>query len=214
MRPPEDWKRARVTLAIAALTALAWILAEGAGRQGQVQVWAGFNAYRFGADTFGPGAPVWLTPLTCTLVHAGFAHLAMNLVILLFCGRPVENVLGPAALAILYVVGAYAAAGAQYLVDPASTVPMVGASGAISAVLGGYAMLFGRNKIRVANPTAALWLNALWLCAGWIGLQLLIGLYSRGAEGSLDIAIAAHIGGFLAGIALARPLLLFRYRKA
>jgi membrane associated rhomboid family serine protease len=212
MRPPESWQRARVTLAIAALTFLAWFLTEGAGRQGEAATWAGFNAYRFGFDGFAPGAPLWLTPLTATLVHGGFLHLAFNLLMLLFCGRTVENVLGPAALLILYVGGAYAAAGAQYLADPSSTIPMVGASGAISAVLGAYAILFGRNKIRIANPTIARWLNALWLCAAWIGINILLWIM-MGYSG-VDVAIAAHVGGFVLGLALARPLLMLRYRNA
>ena len=89
---------------------------------------------------------------------------------------------------------------------------MVGASGAISAVLGAYAMMFGRNRVKVANPALALWLNALWLAAAWVGLQLVIG-FTFETAGS-RIAIAAHIGGFLAGLLLAKPLLLLRYRGA
>jgi membrane associated rhomboid family serine protease len=121
-------------------------------------------------------------------------------------------VIGPAGLAFLYVAGAYVAAAAHYAVDPADLTPMVGASGAISAVLGAYAILFGRNKVRIANPTLALWLNALWLMAAWVALQLVVG-FGFGAEG-VNIAIAAHIGGFLLGVMLANPLLLLRYRKA
>jgi membrane associated rhomboid family serine protease len=136
----------------------------------------------------------------------------MNLAILVFCGRAVEGVLGPVALVLLYILGAYFAAAGHYAMDPRSLSPMVGASGAISAVLGAYAMLFGRNKVKVRNATLALWLNALWLIAGWIGLQLLIGIITSRTD--INIAIGAHIGGFLAGIALARPLLLFRYRRA
>ena len=75
--------------------------------------------------------PVWLQPLTATLVHAASSTSSSTWSSSPFAGGPVENVLGPAGLAILYVLGAYAAAGAQYLVDPA-TVPMIGASGAIS----------------------------------------------------------------------------------
>jgi membrane associated rhomboid family serine protease len=91
-------------------------------------------------------------------------------------------------------------------------VPMIGGSGAISAVLGAYAMLFGRNRVRITNPTLAVVVNALWLAAAWIGLQLLIGMtFSTFAA---RIAIAAHIGGFLLGLLLAKPLLIFRYRNA
>jgi membrane associated rhomboid family serine protease len=89
---------------------------------------------------------------------------------------------------------------------------MVGASGAISAVLGAFGLLFGRNKVKVASPGLASLLHALWLAAAWIGLQILIGLTFE--TSGLRIAIAAHIGGFLAGLALARPLLLLKWRGA
>ena len=173
----------------------------------------------FGGDEGLGLAPIWLTPLTATLIHAGIIHLAFNLVILVFCGRPVESVLGPISLAALYLLGAYAAAGAQYLAGPTTPVPMVGASGAISAVLGAYAMLFGRNKVKVASSRLALWLNALWLLAAWVGLNLIIGVIAQGGllpgtGTGLQVAVAAHIGGFAVGILLANPLLLFRYRGA
>ena len=212
MRPPEDWRRARVTLAIAAVTAAAFVLVGMAGADARAANWGGFLPYRFSIDNWGQGAPIWLTPLTATLLHAGALHLLANLLMLLFCGRPVENVLGPVAIAILYLLGAYAAAAGHYLMDPHGIVPMVGASGAISAVLGAYAMLFGRNKVKVENPTIALWLNALWLLAGWIALQFAFAFLSSRAD--INIAVGAHIGGFVIGLALARPLLLFRYRKA
>jgi membrane associated rhomboid family serine protease len=163
--------------------------------------------------------PLWLQPLTATLVHSDFIHLLFNVVILIFCGRPVESVLGSPAMAVLYLLGAYAAAGAQYLANPLAIAPMVGASGAISAVLGAYAMLFGRNKVKVSSPTLALWLNALWLMAAWVVLQIFVGIalqgssFVTGGEG-VTIAVAAHIGGFIVGVVLANPLLLFKYRKA
>jgi membrane associated rhomboid family serine protease len=212
MRPPESWRKARATLAIIAVTTLAFLLAWGSGLEARAHSWAGFLPYRFSFDGYGPGAPIWLTPLTATLVHADWIHIGFNMLILAFCGRATEGVLGPVAVVILYLVGAYAAAAGQYLLDPSGTIPMIGASGAGSAVLGAYAMLFGRNKVRVANATLALWLNALWLAAGWVALQLVIGLVS--AQSTIGIAVGAHIGGFLAGILLAWPLLLFRYRKA
>ena len=120
--------------------------------------------------------------------------------------------LGPGGLIVLFVVGAYAAAAGQYLVEPHSLVPMIGASGAVSAVLGAYALLFGRNKVKVANPTLALWLHALWLMAAWVIMNLIVGIVMGSA--GIMIAVAAHIGGFVIGLMLARPLLLFRYRNA
>ncbi|HEX8527935.1 rhomboid family intramembrane serine protease [Allosphingosinicella sp.] len=208
MRPPQSWRTAQVTVFIAVATAAASLTVELFGLW-EWALHAAFFADR--PDELG-GVPSWLTPLTATLIHIDILHLAFNMLMLVYCGRSVEAVLGPASLAILYLVGAYAAAAGQYLVDPASQLPMVGASGAVSAVIGAYAMLFGRNKVRVADARLAMWLNALWLMAGWVGLQLLIG-YASGAYG-LGVAIFAHIGGFIAGVLLARPLLIFRYRKA
>ena len=211
MRQPDNWKKAPLTAGLAMATIAAWVFVALAGQD----YWA---AVTFGFSPAEPGpVPVWLEPLTATLVHAGIAHLLFNMIVLAFCGRPVESVLGTASLAVLYVLGAYAAAGAQYLVSPAA--PMIGASGAVSAVLGAYAMLFGRNKVKVASPTLALWLNALWLMAAWIVLQVCLGIalagssFLTGGEGVM-IAVAAHIGGFAVGVLLANPLLLFKYRKA
>ena len=213
MRLPDTWSKAPLTGGLAIVTIGAWVLAS----LFQQQQWA--------VDTFGfsPTAaagtpiPVWLQPLTATFVHSGFVHLLFNMIILAFCGRPVESVLGTPAMAVLYVLGAYAAAGAQYLVDPVAV--MVGASGAISAVIGAYAMLFGRNKVKVASPTLALWLNALWLMVAWVVLQIMVGIALGGSSfvtggDRVQIAVAAHIGGFLIGVILANPLLLFKYRKA
>jgi membrane associated rhomboid family serine protease len=213
MRPPESWRRARVTLAIGGLTALAWALAALGGLGELAPVWGGFIPARIGGVGGDASlAPVFLTPLTATLVHAGFVHLALNLLIHFFCGRAVENILGGPGFAILYVAGAYAAAAAQYAVGPSDITPMVGASGAISAILGTYAMLFGRNRVKIANPQLALWVNALWLAAAWVVLQIVVGLTFTTA--GMQVAVAAHIGGFFAGLLLARPLLLLRYRKA
>jgi membrane associated rhomboid family serine protease len=202
-----------VTLAIAAITALAWIIPQIFGLSELAAIWGGFIPARIGGiegdETL---APALLTPVTATFVHASFAHLAFNLLILLFCGRAVENIIGSQGFSILYLVGALAAAAAHYAVDPSDLTPMVGASGAISAVIGTYAILFGRNRVKIANPTLALWVNALWLAAAWVGLQLLTGLTFE--TGGVRVAIMAHIGGFIAGLLLAKPLLMLRYRKA
>ena len=213
MRPPDDLRAARVTLVLAAVTAAAWLLAWIAGWQEGAVVAGGFIPARIGG-LVGAELPVpaLLTPLTATLVHSGFVHIAFNLIMLLFCGRSIEPVLGGRGVAILYLVGAYAAAAAQYVADPAQTVPMVGASGAISAVIGAYALLFGRNKVKVAHPALATLLNALWLGAAWVALQILVGFTFETT--GLRIAIFAHIGGFLAGLALAKPLLLLKWRGA
>ncbi|MGZ8285886.1 MAG: rhomboid family intramembrane serine protease [Allosphingosinicella sp.] len=213
MRLPDDLRAAPVTLAIAVATAAAWLIAWALGWQEAVAVAGGFTPAHVSTPP-GPGwpVPVLATPLTATLVHSGFAHLFFNLIILLFCGRSVERVVGGRGIVILYLVGAYAAAAAQYAVGPGEPAPMIGASGAISAILGAFALLFGRNKVKVAHPGLASLLHALWLAAAWIGLQVLIGLTFE--TSGLRIAIAAHIGGFIAGLVLARPLLLLKWRGA
>jgi membrane associated rhomboid family serine protease len=219
MRPTDSWSKARITAGIALVTAACWLIVTVLGLDTWAAVWGGFIPARLALPDDGSLAPFWLTPLTATLVHGSIIHLGFNLLILVFCGRRVENVLGPASLVILYLLGAYAAAGAQYLVDPHSMMPMIGASGAISAVLGAYAMLFSRNRVSVVSGRPAVWLNALWLMATWVILQVAVGIAS--AEGAFPftgqgmvIAFAAHIGGFIIGVILAYPLLRFRWRNA
>jgi len=132
---------------------------------------------------------------------------------LLICGAPLERAIGARGLLLLYVAGTVAAAAAQWAVSPSSQVPVIGASGAISAIVGGYALLFGQSRVRVADPRLGRLLHVLWLAFAWIGLQLLVGLATRFGGGP-SIAILAHIGGFLCGLALAKPLLLLRWKNA
>ena len=200
------------TLVITAITALAWIV----GLLFPVDVAAlslGFIPARFsGAIVPWPAVPAWLTPLTATLVHSGILHLAFNLLIFVWCGTAVERALGRPSLLILYVVGAYAAAIAQWLADPQGITPMIGASGAISAVIGAFALSFGRAKQVTRSARINRWINVAWLLATWVVLQVMFGMLA-GGQGYL-LATPAHIGGFLAGLLLQRPLLLWRYRSA
>jgi membrane associated rhomboid family serine protease len=216
MQLSTSWSRARVTLALTVANVAVFVLLGLLQLEYQAISWGAFVPARVGDLTNGAGsAPLWITPLTAAFLHANLIHLAFNLLILVFCGRPTEAVLGPIGLGLLYLLGAYGAAAAHYLFDTNSLSPMIGASGAISAVLGAYAILFGRNKVRVANPKLAVLLNALWLMAAWIVLQLIVVFTFAGfTGGALQIAIGAHIGGFVLGVALANPLLLFRYRRA
>lgn len=205
-------KPARLTYGIAAVTVLAFfagiILTSGDFTTEQM----GFIPLRFASDAQGFVVPTWLTPLTATLSHGDLIHLGFNMLMLVYCGRSVETVLGAGPMAVLYLVGAYVSAGGQYVAGPMSPVPMIGASGAISAVIAVYALLFGRNAVQRWGPIPAHWVRAIWLAIAWTGVQWLVGLASRG--GSYEIATAAHVGGFLAGLAMARPLLAWRYRGA
>lgn len=201
------------TVIISIVTGLAWLLVALLGRD----VWAantlGFVPLRFsGVIWYNASVPPWLTPLTSTFVHGGALHVALNLLMLLWCGSKVERILGPGPLVLLYVTGAFAAAIAQWLASPMSPTPMIGASGAISAVIGAFALSFGQQKRIVSSPGLNRSLNAMWLLAAWVVLQMMTGLLA-GTQGYL-LATPAHIGGFVAGLLLQRPLLLWRYRNA
>jgi membrane associated rhomboid family serine protease len=198
---------------IVALTALAWVIAAVLGQSDQAAFSLGFIPLRVTVPTVPfPAMPVFLTPLTATLVHANLVHLGFNLLILLWCGMQVERVIGATGLIVLYLVGAYAAAAAQWGVNPHASVPVVGASGAISAVMGAYALSFGRAKAFTNNLRLNRWINVVWLLVAWVALQFMMG-WLGGQQGYL-LATPAHVGGFAAGLLLQRPLLLWRYRKA
>ncbi|MDB5685256.1 MAG: Rhomboid family protein [Sphingomonas bacterium] len=204
---------ARATTVLAVVTAAAWALVAMSGMADQAQILGAFIPARASGLLDLPGAvPAWLTPITALLLHAGILHLGFNLLMLGFCGRYVEVAVGWIGVAILYVTGAYAAALGQYLLGPSDPSPMIGASGAISALLGAYALLYGERRATLANRRLNGIVNILWLAAAWIGLQLLVGIALSNDSGR--IAVGAHVGGFLVGLALARPLLLWRHRTA
>ena len=222
MQLSTSWARARVTLALTIVTAAVWVVlsllpARGLGVSNLNEaaiVWGAFVPARVAELPNGAGlVPVWLTPLTASFLHANFIHLLFSLLFLAFCGRSIEPVLGSAVLGLLYLLGAYAAAAVQYLLNPVEVVPMVGATGAISALVGAYAVLFGRSNAKIRNRPLALALHVLWLLAAWIVLNILVFLSFARFTQYLSAA-GGHVGAFFVGVALAIPLLLFRYRKA
>ena len=191
------------TVVITIVTGVAWLLVALVSRDSWAAMTIGFIPARFsGVQTMYPAVPAWLTPLSSTIVHGGALHVGLNLLMLVWCGSKVERVLGAGPLVLLYVVGAYTAAVAQWLASPMSPTPMIGA----------FAISFGQQKQIVASPSLNRSLNALWLLAAWVVLQMMTGLLA-GTQGYL-LATPAHIGGFIAGLLLQRPLLMWRYRKA
>lgn len=217
--------RGRMTNAIALATGIAFAVVYISGWNDVAAVLGGFIPARVSMpgllDHAGlpvAAVPMWLTPLTATLLHGGWLHISFNVLTLVFCGRQVEQVLGGRLLALLYVVGAYAAAAGQWALEPQGIVPMVGASGAISAIIGAYALLYSNQDVRAWGPVPAYAVRMLWLGAGWIALQAMAALAGIGVpagEGTdmSRIAIGAHIGGFVAGMAMTRPLLRWRFRN-
>ena len=200
------------TVIIAVVTVAVSALAILAGLADAVTL-AGFIPARLSGLVDIPSAlPGWLTPWSSALLHGGWLHLFINLVMLAIAGSQVERIIGGSGLMLAYLVGALAAAAAQFAVDPASPIPMVGASGAISALFGLYAIFFGRPKLVTRNMRLNRAIHVAWLLLAWIAIQWMAGVLA-GGQGVL-LATPAHIGGFIAGLLLHRPLLLWRYRKA
>ncbi len=202
----------RMTMTLGAIIAASYVLIAALGKGAAASAVAGFIPARFSGLIVIGALPDWLTPLSCTFLHANPLHLGFNLLMLAYCGREDEVALGAAGVSALFLVGAYAAAAAQFLAGPHSAMPVIGASGAISAFVGAYSILYGQRRPSRFSPRMARWLHILWLAGAWIAVQLLLGLAS--ATQGVAIAAAAHIGGFIAGLLLARPLLRWRYRKA
>jgi membrane associated rhomboid family serine protease len=156
--------------------------------------------------------PAWITPWSSALLHGSWLHLMINMLMLLIAGSRVERVIGGSGLLLAYVVGAIAAAAAQFFADPSSPIPMVGASGAISALFGLYGVFFGRPKQFSSSQRINRAIHIVWLAVAWVVLQWMAALLA-GGQGVM-LATPAHIGGFIAGLLLQRPLLLWRYRGA
>jgi membrane associated rhomboid family serine protease len=133
------------------------------------------------------------------------------MLMLLFCGRFVEKVLGGKLLLLLFLVGAYAAAATEFAFQPDSDSPMIGASGAISAIIGTYALLYSNQQVKAIGPLSANAVRILWLAAAWTIIQIMVGIVSLGGIGR--IAIGAHIGGFVAGLLLTKPLIYARFGR-
>ena len=148
--------------------------------------------------------PALASLLTHLFLHAGWLHLGMNMIMLLAMGASLEPFAGARRLGLLYLAGGVASALAEWAFTPLGTVPTVGASGAISALIGAQAMLGGRG-------TQGPWRRGLGLAAAWIAFQVLAGVVLNGP--GFQLAIAGHIGGFLAGLLLARPLLIHGHAR-
>jgi membrane associated rhomboid family serine protease len=150
--------------------------------------------------------------LTHMFLHAGFLHLAGNMLFLWIFGDNLEEQMGHLGFLLFYLASGLAAAAAQIAGDPASVIPMVGASGAIAGVMGGYLLMFPRARIdillifiiffRVFSVPAFLMLGL------WFAFQFVAGLSVTPEEGG--VAYLAHEGGFVAGLLLTVPLWLWR----
>ena len=151
--------------------------------------------------------PPVVTIFTSMFLHGGLLHLGGNMLYLWIFGDNVEDILGHVRFTVLYLVSGAAAAVAQTLVNPSSRVPMVGASGAVSGVLGAYLLLFPYATVLTLVIFGFFWrfirLPAVVVLGLWIVLQFLSGYLSLGATGAEGgVAFFAHVGGFFVGLAL------------
>lgn len=156
------------------------------------------------------GNGTWFTPLTSMFMHGGWMHIIGNMWFLWIFGNNVEDSMGSIRFAAFYTLCGLAAAGAQIFSDPASPIPMVGASGAIGGVMGAYILLFPRVRVHMliflGFLVTTIAVPAIFMLGYWFIVQLLSGLATAGNPGG-GVAFWAHIGGFVAGAAL---IYLFR----
>jgi membrane associated rhomboid family serine protease len=144
--------------------------------------------------------PVYFNFLSSMFMHGDFMHIFGNMLFLWIFGDNIENMIGHIRFAAFYIICGIAAALGQIVMDTGSIIPMLGASGAISGVLGGYLLLFPTNRVRALIFNVFTTVPAYVALGLWIGVQLLQGYFAPAGQGG--VAYAAHIGGFLAGIAL------------
>ncbi len=144
---------------------------------------------------------VYFNFLSSMFMHGDLMHLFGNMLFLWIFGDNIENLVGHIRFAAFYIVCGIAAAFAQIFMSPDSIIPMLGASGAISGVLGGYMLLFPRNAVQVIMLRFMVQTVPAYVALGlWIGYQILLGYLTPAGTGG--VAYAAHIGGFIAGLAL------------
>jgi membrane associated rhomboid family serine protease len=159
------------------------------------------------------GAPIWVTIFTSMFLHGGWLHIGGNMLYLWIFGDNVEDAMGHIPFLLFYLLCGVGAAALQIMVNVDSQVPMIGASGALSGVMGAYLIRFPRRRVRVlvflGIFVTVIALPALVVIGFWVLLQFMSGLATLGPETAQTDGVAyfAHIGGFLTGVAL---LLLWR----
>jgi len=216
-----------VTIAIIALNVAAWVLVQGMGADPDLArsicdlgLIPGEFLHTIPPGTevsLGPGAscvlgygPTWLTPLTSMFLHGGWLHLIGNMWFLWLFGNNVEDSMGRAPFVLFYLLSGLGAAATQTLLSPTSIIPMVGASGAISGVMGAYVILYPTVQVHMLIVLVVfitrIVVPAYLMLGYWFLLQFVQGAASVGSSGG--VAFWAHVGGFITG-----ALLIFVFRN-
>jgi len=157
--------------------------------------------------------PFWSTLITSMFLHGGWMHLGGNMLYLWIFGDNLNKVMGQVRYFLFYIVCGLAAGLAHIAFNSGSGVPSVGASGAISGVLGGYMVLFPRNRVRVMMRGGITAVPAYVMLGLWILIQIVSGAMDQGGEGG-GVAFMAHIGGFAAGLVLVKLFAAGRTRPS
>jgi len=210
------------TITISAVTALVSALILIANQLPTAAVLAGFIPARLQQELLAPdiwAVPAWLTPLTTLFIHASALQIFFNVLMLVITGQKTEQAIGWPQFVLLYVIGAFAASAAYALIAPMAMWPMLGMSGALSAVIGAYSLLYGQPRNPPIGPLSARTVHVLWLAVAWTAISLVTALLQTPPEGVSRVSVlawgaAAPIGGFLAGLGVARPLFMWHWRKA
>jgi membrane associated rhomboid family serine protease len=221
------FKTPLVTIALIAINVIVWVLVQGMGAEPALSssvcrlglipadflerlrepVSIPMNAELSCVIT---GERQWYPPLTSMFMHGSWFHLIGNMWFLWVFGNNVEDATGHARFALFYILCGLAAAAAQTVTDPNSLVPMVGASGAIGGVMGGYIVLYPKVRVHMlvflGFYITTIVVPAFLMLGYWFLIQLLSGLPALGSKEG-GVAFWAHIGGFIAG-----ALLIFVFR--
>jgi membrane associated rhomboid family serine protease len=210
-----------VTIALIALNVLAFFVERSQPSQGAlqsfIQSWGVVpREYSTGRD-LAPYIPLpfWSTLITTMFLHGGWMHLGGNMLYLWIFGDNIEKLLGHARYLFFYLACGVAASVAHIMFNANSSMPAVGASGAISGILGGYMLLFPRNRVRVLTRGGVAAVPAAVMLGLWILIQFVSGLGSiANTSETGGVAYMAHIGGFVAGLVLIKLVAMGRPRVA
>jgi membrane associated rhomboid family serine protease len=203
------------TYLLLGINVLAWVLVQGAGEpQALLASVQQYGTYpcdltgRCDAPSIG-----WPSVVTSMFMHGGWGHLLGNMLFLWVFGNNIEDSMGHLRFLAFYLLTGVGAAFAHVAMSPASDLPAVGASGAISAVMGAYIVLYPRVRVKTwIPPIFFVNLPAVLLLGYWFVLQLVMGLGAAqaGEAGAAGVAVWAHVGGFVLGLVLIK---LFEKRE-
>jgi membrane associated rhomboid family serine protease len=200
------------TLSIIALNVVAFILEMLNGDAFVLQFALVPNEIVHGQNLF--------TLLTSMFLHSGFLHIASNMLYLWVFGPTLEDILGPLRFTIFYLICGLLANVAQIAIDPSSTVPSLGASGAIAGVLGGFIVEFPNHQIKSLAPFGQVLIStripAILLLGFWFLLQFFsgVGEITTQSLGSEGVAFFAHVGGFIAGMILVKVFAALGFQES